>query len=425
MMLLFFSAQAQPVLTLDEAIEIVLKNNYGIQIVQLEKQITDLQNHPGYAGMLPTISATATYNTELSNTEQLYFSGDTRSEKNAGSTVFDGGVYLNYTLFDGFGMFATKEKLEQLAALGELEWRRQVEETVFTLMTSWYQLVQLQYAANVLDSAIDLSNERYQIARARESAGNASGQDVLQAIVDLNADSSAYINMELQVKNTKVEINNFLGRNPETLFSVNDKIIVDRSLQVETIKSNASTNNIDILLMQKDDQIVDLQIKELKAMLYPTLSLTGGYGYLKSTSEAGFVESNLSYGPSVGLTIDIPLFNGFTTTRSLDIAGLNKQITATQLLQTQLAVETYITTVYNQYVTALYLVGLQERNIEVARQNIKIALEQYHTGRITSVELREIQQTQIDAENTLLVETLKARLAELQLKKLGGMLITP
>ena len=65
-------------LTLNEAKAIMLSNNYGIIIQKLETDISGLQNSAGFAGMLPTVTAEAAYNTELSNSEQQYFSGDVR-----------------------------------------------------------------------------------------------------------------------------------------------------------------------------------------------------------------------------------------------------------------------------------------------------------------------------------------------------------
>ncbi|MBC8172518.1 MAG: TolC family protein [Chitinophagales bacterium] len=419
----YFLLQAQNNLTLQDAIGTTLKNNYGIQIVQYEKQITDLQNHPGYAGMLPTVSATAIYQTELSNTEQRYFSGETRSEQNAGATLIDAGVYLNYTVFDGLRMFATKERLEELAAMGELEVRRQMEETIFLLMSNWYQLIQLQNGLQVIGDAIDISAERFSIATARQNAGAASGLDVIQAQVDLNADSSLYINILLQIENLKININQLMSSDPATSFETNDTIVVEDDLLLEVILSESSLMNTDILLAQKDQQIVDLQVKEFKSYMYPTLDLTGGYGYLRSTSEAGFVESNLSYGPSVLFTLNIPLFNAFTTSRNLEGSQITQQIKQTQIRQTELTVRSSISTVYNQYRTSLDLIKLENRNIEAARKTVDIALEKFNLGSLTSVELREIQQTQIDAENRLLIEQLNAKLAELQLKKLSGRLL--
>lgn len=411
-------------LTLNEAISTALKNNYGIIITQYEKDISELQDHPGYAGMLPGISATATYNTEILNTEQKYFSGDTRTATNAGSTLFDAGVYLNYTVFDGMGMFATREKLRELSAMGELNLQNEIENVVFTISASWYQLLQLQNAFSVIDSSIKISNERYSIAKSRENIGSGSGLDVLQALVDLNADSSAYFNLELEIKNIKAEINNLIGVDPTANFNANENIFVDNSIQLESVLKTAGENNYDILISEKNERLVELQVKEFKSFIYPTLDLTAGYGYLKSTSEAGFVESNLSYGPSLGLTLNIPLFNGFTTQRDLDIARINQQIGSTQTGMIRSEITTHILTVYNQYQTSLYLIDLEKRNVEAAKRNVSIALEKFNIGSMISIELREIQQNQIDAENRLLLETLNAKLAELELRRLSGSLLT-
>ncbi|MFI5172183.1 MAG: TolC family protein [Chitinophagales bacterium] len=407
-------------MTLNDAIATTLNNNYGLIISGYQRDISTLQNHPGYAGMLPVISAVANYNSELSNTEQKYFSGETRSEQNAGSTLFDAGVYLNYTIFDGLGMFATKERLEELSALGELNLKSEIENVIFSLSASWYQLIQLQNAFSVIDSAIDISKERYRIAENRKNIGAGSGLDLLQAEVDLNTDSSSYFNLELQIKNMKAEINDLMGRDPFTQFTVNEKIVVDPSLQLQNIINAAAENNYDILIAHTNERVVDLQIKEFKALLFPTLDLTAGYGYLKSTSEAGFVESNLSYGPSVGLTLTVPLFNGFTTGRNLDIAKINQQISATNTMSIRSGINTHILTLYNQYQTSLYLIELEKRNVAAAKQNVSIALEKFNLGSMISIELRDIQQKQIDAENRLLLETLNAKLAELELKRLSG-----
>lgn len=409
-------------LTLVEARALTLSNNYGIQIQQLNSDITALQNSAGYAGMLPTISATAAYNTELTNSEQKYFSGDVRSVTNAGANAFDAGVYLNWTLFDGFAMFATRDKLNELAAKGELQLKNEIEYTMYDLNAAWYQMIQLQEAAEVNKKNIEVSLERYRIAKNRETLGAASHLDVLQAEVDLHTDSASLMQTNLQLKNTKAKINNIIGRDPATEFNSTEKITVNTDITYSDVITKSIENNTELQIAKKDEAIYNLQVKEFKALLYPELNLTGGYGYLKSTSESGFVESNLNYGPSVGLSLNIPLFNGFTTSRNIDIAQIGQQIVTTQTQQLQLDINTWIYTLYNQYSTSLALMELEQRNIEAAQQNVTIALAKFDLGNITSVELREIQQALLNAQNRLLVETLNAKLAELQLMKISGQL---
>ena len=411
-------------LTLQQALNTAWENNYGIKIINKELQITDLQNHAGYAGMLPVISAIANYDVEVTNSEQQYFSGETRSEKNAGANSLDAGVYLDWTVFDGLGMFARKDKLEQLYALGELEVRAKLEEITMQLMIDWNNLIQLENAKRVMENAIDISGERLKIAQQRNVIGSGSGLDVLQAQVDLNTDSSAYINILLQIKNTKAVINEYMARDANTTFDINEKIAVDQTINLTSIKENVYANNTSLLIAEKNKQIAELQVKEYKSYLYPTVSLNAGYGFLKSVSEAGFVESNLNVGPLAGVSLVIPLFNGFTVSRNIEQMKVMQQMQELDVLQTQLSVNTNLVILYNQYETSLQLMKIEQQNIESATKNVSIALEKFNLGTITSVELREIQLQKVNTENRYLTEELNAKIAELQLKYFSGKLIT-
>ena len=120
--------------------------------------------------------------------------------------------------------------------------------------------------------------------------------------------------------------------------------------------------------------------------------------------------------------LSVPLFNGLTTTKNLQIARIEQEKVVTTTQQIQLELNTILLTVYNQYTTSLYLMNLERKNIAAAQGNVAIAIEKYNLGNITAVELRDIQQSLLQAKNRLLVETLNAKLAELQLLKLSGQL---
>lgn len=409
-------------LTLAEAKAIALSNNYGIIIQKMETDISALQNSAGFAGMLPSISASAAYNTEVTNSQQQYFNGDVREVNGAGANSFDAGVYLNWTIFDGMAMFATRDKLNALQAKGELHLKQEIESTIYILNAAWYQMIQAQEAIRVSSKNIEVSQERYRIAKNRETLGAAAHIDVLQAEVDLHADSAAYLQTTLQLKNIIAEINNILGRTPETQITTSEKIVLTENLNYSDLLTKATDANINLQLAKVEESILTSRIKEFKAMLYPELNLTGGYGYFKSSSEAGFVESNLNYGPSVGVTLSVPLFNGFTTNRNIDIANMSQQIVLSQTQQLQLQLNTILYNAFNQYEYSQSLIKLEKGNIDAANTNVQIALEKFNLGSITSVELREIQRSLLNAENRLLIETLNAKLAEVQLMQLSGQL---
>ena len=131
-----------------------------------------------------------------------------------------------------------------------------------------------------------------------------------------------------------------MARDANTTFDINEKIAVDQTINLTSIKENVYANNTSLLIAEKNKQIAELQVKEYKSYLYPTVSLNAGYGFLKSVSEAGFVESNLNVGPLAGVSLVIPLFNGFTVSRNIEQMKVMQQMQELDVLQTQLSVNT-------------------------------------------------------------------------------------
>ena len=101
--------QAQ-VMSLQDAIQLALQNNYDIRIARSQQDIAASQNTAGYAGLLPSISASAGYSAELLNSEQQFVTGDERIVSGAGADALDVGLFVNYTLFDGMSRSALRDQ---------------------------------------------------------------------------------------------------------------------------------------------------------------------------------------------------------------------------------------------------------------------------------------------------------------------------
>src|SRR6476620_3696291 len=79
----FGSVQAQEILTVDEAVQIALKNNYDIKIASNDSEVSKTNKSIANAGMLPKIDATLTQNNTIQNTKQTQASGEVRELENA------------------------------------------------------------------------------------------------------------------------------------------------------------------------------------------------------------------------------------------------------------------------------------------------------------------------------------------------------
>ena len=138
------SAYNQAALSLEDAIQQGLEKNYAIRIARNQEIIADNSNNPGNAGMLPTISATGNFSYTSNNTRQEFFSGDLREGQGAGNTSVRGGLALTWTAFDGFRMFAVRDRLELQATRSRTFTESAMQDLVTQIQTAYYGLVRLR-----------------------------------------------------------------------------------------------------------------------------------------------------------------------------------------------------------------------------------------------------------------------------------------
>ena len=411
---------AQEMLTADDAVRIAVEQNHGIRLARLDARSAELLNNAGQAGMLPTLDAVGSYSVDNSSTKQTFFSGEVRQADNADSRVLDGAVRLNWTVFDGLAMFAAKDRLEALEAIGQTRLRQEIETTVYDVLAAYYQVVQLRKGIAVQREGVRISDERLEIARAGVRIGSASGLAVVQAQLDQSADSAAVLDLLVQESAAMARVNALMGRAPAMELAVANEIPATEPLEFGQLQQAARNANSTLQLARQERIAADYSVKQLRGALLPQVDVFGNYGYTNSTSAVGFLQSNRSVGPDYGARIYIPLFNGAQANKAMQVAKLTREQAAISTERTELMLEEQLLNTWTDHTTANQRVALEQSNLGGARTQTDVALESYRLGAITAVELREVQQGLIAAEQRLLAAQYEAKLAELQLKWLAG-----
>ncbi len=413
---------AQP-LTPEQAVAIALEHNHGIRLAKLDARTAELLNNAGNAGMLPTLDANGFYSIDNSSTKQTFFSGEVREADNADSRVLDGALALNWTVFDGLAMFAAKDRLEALEQIGRTELRQQMEATVYEVLTGYYLTVQLASAVRVQEEGLRTSRERLKIVETGQRVGSSSGLQVVQARLDLSADSAALLDLMQQRTMALNRLNTLLGRAPDTPLEVAGSIAPAEDLDLDAVQRDARAGNTALQQARQQQLLADLSVKQLRGALFPRIDVYGNYGYTRSTSAVGFLQSNTQLGPDYGVRVSVPLFRGLQANRAVQVAKITREQAAIGTEQAQLQLEQQVLDSWITYTTARQRVALEEANLAGIRKQVDVALESYRLGMITAVELRDVQQSLIDAENRLLMAQFEAKAAELQLKWLAGRLV--
>lgn len=416
----FSTAQAQGLLTVREAVETALENNFEIKLSQNDLRVAKENVTYGNAGMLPTVTGNFTQNNNLQNSTQTQASGEKRSLKNAKNNSMNYGVSVGWTIFDGLGMFTRYDLLKENEKLSDLELKRTVLDKVSEVISTYFTIVEQNNLLQAIDSSITISKERLQTAENRFSIGKASKLEVLNVQVNLNEDESNRLKQANIVRNLKITLNSLMARDLNIMFDVEPDVEYDDTLILDELMQKAKKHNPDLQLIAINKRMAELELKRVKAARYPTVRLNTGYNFSETESSLGFVSQSNARGLNYGVTASVNIFDGFNQRRNERIAKI--QIESSELLieQQNLMINTAIATAFQTYQTNLSLARLEETNEQIARQNLNITLAKYKIGTISAVEFRDAQENFINAVSRFNSSKLQAKLSELQLKEIIG-----
>lgn len=418
--------RAQDTLTLERAIALVLDKNYSIKIAEKRIDIALNDNTRGNAGFLPTVAASAQKNFTSSHLRQEFFNALQAPLDRAGvnNNNSNSGATLNWTIFDGLGMFIARDRLNQLVEAGRTNAKITIENTVADVSATYYEIIRQYQRVRALQNALDISKDRLELAKAFYEVGTGSKVDFINAQVDYNGDTAAYIAQEQNLRNSKIDMNTLLARNPTQDFTIPDTIITRRDIPAEELRQSMLAQNPNLVYAAQQRRLADLDIKTLMAQQYPRVDLLGGFNYNTSNNQAGFgIKTARNDVWTYGARVSVNIFDGFNQRRRIQGARINALIVEDQEADIRNQLQGTFDRTYLNYRNSLQLVALEEANFKLARQNVEIAFERYRVGNSTSYEFREVQRNTVAAETRLIEAEYNAKLAEIELLRLSSRLL--
>ena len=423
-LLFAFTSNAQQILTIDEAIGAALKNNYDIQLVRNEAEAAAVDYRYANTAFLPGLSGTASKIWNR-NSQRSDFQDGRKRQGDVKSSNLNASVNLDWTLFDGLKMFATRERVEQLKNLGELNTKTQVTNSIATVITNYYNIVRQKQQLKALDTLMSINEERVKLADKKLSVGLGSKPELLQARVDLNAQKAARMLQETLISQLREQLNQLTGMPLESEYDVSDSIPLNLNLNHDSIAKGIENVSPGLLATRKTIDIAELALKERKAELFPTVQFNSAYNFGR-TNNGNVVNPefqpifNLNKGFNYGFSATVPLFNRLNTRRLIKQAGLDIQYNTIAYNAQRSQIKVDINNSFKDYQYQKKALLLEEENISLAKENVFIALERFKQGVSTYLELREAQISLEQAYNRLIAARYNTKLAETELLRLRG-----
>ena len=420
------AAQAQHLLTLEDAIQQGITKQYSIQISRQRERIAANENSLGNAGFLPTITGTANKNYTISGIDQSFFGGLRPPLVQSGVNSNSGnvGMAMAWTLYDGKGMFVLRDRYKELQNLGAKQTESSIENLIALISSTYYDIIRQNLRVNNFKKGLEISNDRLKLAKDRFEVGQGSKVDYYSAQVDYNEDKALLIAQEQSYTNTKIGFNALLVKDFKSDFQIVNTIDLLPKLKLSELKMSALSQNPTLIGAILSKKISDLDTKNLQSQQKPQIDLLAGYNLNSVANGAGFgVEKGSSDVFNYGLRATINIFDGYNQKRRIQNAKINAEIASMQIEDLKNALLSALERTYVTYENSLNLIQLETENYAIAKQNIDIAFDRFKVGIATSYELREVQRNAVAAETRLIEAKYAAKTAEIELIRLSGNLL--
>ena len=436
--LLLLPLSGQRSLSLSDAIQEGLENNYQIRLARADRNVADNNNDYALTGKYPTITLGVSPNVSYrdnTNPASIVVSST--------ATTFGIGptANLNWTLFNGGRVEVAKDQLATLAGLTAGQLQVQVENSVAEIILAYYDAVVQREQIEVLQRVLDLSRDQIDYQNVRKEFGRAGTFDELQARDAYLSDSTQ---LTLQRLNYEVATQNLL----QTLGAedINEPLDLTTELTFNgerfdesTLTTRLETNNSQLKALAINRELAGIQTQLIRTEYAPTVALNTGLGYDISAQrgtqtfdfndERGSREVDIprdaarTLSGNIGFGVNYLLYDG-KNRRVREQSAKLEEITANLEYQaTSQQLHTQLLNAVARHERQIEVVTITESLIENARRNINIAEERFRGGTINSFDYRTIQLNLVNAEFQLLNALLNLKNTETEVLRLTGQVV--
>ena len=414
----------QQLLTKANAVDLALKNNYGIKMATNSVKIAENNAHIYNSEFLPRISTNTGISYRNNDLELTSHDGSISEVNAAESNAFNTSIALNYILFDGLGRSYNYKRLKESHHLSELEAKAIIENSLLQIFTFYFEIALLTEDNVNIQESLNISKNRLKRASYGFEYGQNTKLQVLNAEVDVNNDSIRYINAKRFLANSKRNLNLLLGRDIAEDFTVDTQVSFTSIFELQSLFEKAKSQNIEMQKINKNIELSNFDIKISQSTLYPTLRLSSSYNYNKSDNDATFnYAEQLNKGLNAGLNLSWNVFDGDASRTRIKNSKIFAENLQVQKEQLDNELKRNVANNLETFNNALFVLKSEEKNVETNRRNFSRTEEQYKLGQITSIEFRQAQVNLLNAQSNLNQAKYDAKNSELLLLQQIGELM--
>jgi len=430
------SAQAQQVWTLEQCLTHALEKNIQIKQAELNQQLTEANLfQKKFQMMSPSLngdlSGAANFGRFIDPTTNLY--------ENQQQTTYSGGISARLTLFSGLSQVYDSRQQKMSAEAAKFDTEDTRNTVMLTITRAYLQILLSKEELKAAEMQMKLSGEQFKQAETLLDAGAVPLGNKLDAEAQLVRDSMNFTMAQNALELAKLQLAILLQLNPDESFDVvtpallpdeNPLFLNETAEQVYQIALN---NQPSIKSAKFKEQSAKYRMTAAKGLQSPIVTAffnmrtnysTGfkEYSYERSSTEFDTLGSvgglpittpkteiitkdipffdQLSNNRSqvVGVSMSIPILNGWQTRTTIKTAKLNWMNTQYQRMQTENQLKQDVYTSFADAKNSYQSYFSTKKSLEAFRKSLEYNEERYNVGALNSLQYNTARTNFANAE---------------------------
>ena len=416
-------------LTLEQAVDIAVKNNPGLKASDAQIDAADAAVLRSASGFLPKVTASETWSktdnplmvlgTKL-NQEIVSPADFNPAAMNSPEPIanYNTRLAVMQPLFNGGKEYIgrAQAKLAKEASVQDRERARQ--ETVYNVIKAYYGLMVAKEYNRVAVQSLETSEANVKLADARYRAGAVLQSDLLRAKVQLAEVKEMMTRSENGIRLAQAALNFAMGVPQGTEYDIAGSLAAQALKgDVTAALSEAAARRPDLIAMDLNRQNAEKSISQARTDYLPSLNLMGQVDWNSDRVAGGDAKSW-----AVMAVLQWNLFDGLVTRSKVKEAVATSSRMKSLEEQTQAAVELQARQAFYNVTASLDRIAASASSVQEAEEGLRIVQKRYETGMTPFVDVLGAESALIRARTNALQALYDNNVAHAELKLAKGTL---
>ncbi|GIM54362.1 transporter [Capnocytophaga cynodegmi] len=393
---------SQKLWTLEDCIEYALQNNISIKQSEIDLKTTDVDKLQAKGAFFPSFNGNVTYNLN----EGKNINPVTNQYENAFFQSASGGVNMDVTVFAGLQNWRRLKLAELNKIASQYKLDKMKDDIILMIINAYLEILSNKEQIKKLNIQLEVSKENLKRTQDLIEAGSLPKGDLYEAESQFFSQEQQIIATENALFISKMGLAQLL-----LLKNYQDFEIADTSLEIPMtdilsktpteILERAKEVTQDVKIAQANVDLAESNLKLARSAYSPRLSAQWGYNsrWSKNYPENFWRQIDQNKGMYAGLSLTIPVFNGFSTVGNIKRQEINLLRSQWNKQQAELTIEKNVYQAYTDASNAKKLFEATEKTLQAKKQSYVYANERHAVGLMNTFDFNQAKYQCENAEN--------------------------